>query len=255
MRVVVCVTPGLPSKTVDTRASAPVKNRGARAEYPPASLLVPLGRHDEAALEVALRIRDGLGGTLTAISYGTSDGPATDSLRNALAYGADDALLVTDPEAAQRDSHGTAAVLAEALGRYGAPGLVVFGRYGSAWELGVTPQLVAGILRAPFVQGIDLRRSEDASTDSPVVAAISRSGTVRLRTPSLAAIERAFATDVELVAVSELGLDDGWATPRAGVVGSPVPAPVVVPEGSSAISDGVADLADRMVATLSLVNR
>jgi hypothetical protein len=214
-------------------------------------LLVPIGRHDEAALEVGLRIRGDVGGTVTALSYGTSDGAAVDALRNALASGADDAVLVEDPMAFGRDSHATAEVLAQASRQY-RPDLLLFGRYGSAWEMGVTPQLAAGILRASFVQGVDLLRS-GSSSDSvgTVVAAIRRSGRVRLRNSSLASIETAYLADIERIDLDSLHLPDGWDSTRvpAGVVEAPAPPAVGSPLGD------VADLADRMVASLARVNR
>lgn len=69
--------------------------------------------YDELAVEEALRIREAQGGTVTILSTGTQK--AQETIRTALAMGADKGVLVSDPEAEDSDSLGTAKILAAAL--------------------------------------------------------------------------------------------------------------------------------------------
>ena len=70
---------------------------------------------DLNAVEEALRIKDAQGGEVVLVSLGPQK--ALDSLRKALAMGADRAVLVTDEAAAGSDLLGTSRVLAAALER------------------------------------------------------------------------------------------------------------------------------------------
>lgn len=69
--------------------------------------------YDELAVEEALRMREAQGGTVTILSVGTQK--AQETIRTALAMGADKGVLVTDPEAEGSDSLGTAKILVAAL--------------------------------------------------------------------------------------------------------------------------------------------
>ncbi|MCU0613764.1 MAG: electron transfer flavoprotein subunit beta/FixA family protein [Desulfobacterales bacterium] len=69
--------------------------------------------YDEFAVEEALRIKQELGGTVTVLSMGTDK--AVESIRTALAMGADKGILINDPAALNCDSLGTARALAAAI--------------------------------------------------------------------------------------------------------------------------------------------
>ncbi|HUW27764.1 MAG TPA: electron transfer flavoprotein subunit beta/FixA family protein [Sulfuriferula sp.] len=69
--------------------------------------------YDLFALEEALRLKDRFGGKVTVISMGPSQ--AEPALRKALAYGADDAILITDKSFAGADTLATSYVLAAAI--------------------------------------------------------------------------------------------------------------------------------------------
>ena len=69
--------------------------------------------YDELAVEEALRIRDAQSGTVTILSVGTDK--AQETIRTALAMGADKGVLVSDPAAEGSDSLGTAKILTAAL--------------------------------------------------------------------------------------------------------------------------------------------
>ncbi len=69
--------------------------------------------YDLFALEEALRLKDRFGGKVTVITMGPSQ--AEPALRKALAFGADDAILITDKSFAGADTLATSYVLAAAI--------------------------------------------------------------------------------------------------------------------------------------------
>jgi electron transfer flavoprotein beta subunit len=80
---------------------------------------------DLCALEQALRIRDRHGGSVTVVTMGLPK--ACDILRDALGYGADRAVLLTDRRAAGSDTLATSYILARVVDRLGAD-IVLCGR-------------------------------------------------------------------------------------------------------------------------------
>ncbi len=81
---------------------------------------------DLNALELALRVRDQYGGTVTVISMGPP--AACEVLRDALYRGADRAFLVTDRRGAGSDTLATSHILSCAVKRQGEFDLVICGR-------------------------------------------------------------------------------------------------------------------------------
>ncbi len=69
--------------------------------------------YDEFAVEEALRVREAQGGKVTIVSVGTDK--AVESIRTALAMGADEGVLINDPAIAGVDGLGTARILAAAV--------------------------------------------------------------------------------------------------------------------------------------------
>ena len=82
---------------------------------------------DKNALEEAVRIKEKHGGKITAITLGPPE--AKEALREALAMGADEACLLTDPLFEGSDAHATANVLAAAVTRILEYDLVLCGAY------------------------------------------------------------------------------------------------------------------------------
>lgn len=69
--------------------------------------------YDEFAVEEALRIKEAQGGKVTIVSVGTQK--AVEAIRTALAMGADEGLLISDPALEGIDGLGTAQILAAAV--------------------------------------------------------------------------------------------------------------------------------------------
>jgi electron transfer flavoprotein beta subunit len=78
-------------------------------------------------LEEAVRIKEKHGGKVTAISMGSPE--AKEALREALAMGADEAFLLTDPLFEGSDAHATANVLAAAITKILDFDLILCGSY------------------------------------------------------------------------------------------------------------------------------
>jgi len=69
--------------------------------------------YDEIAVEEALRIKEAQEGKVTIISVGTDK--TVEAIRTALAMGADEGILINDPDAQGCDALGTARILAAVL--------------------------------------------------------------------------------------------------------------------------------------------
>jgi electron transfer flavoprotein beta subunit len=82
---------------------------------------------DKNAVEEAIRIKEKHGGKISAISMGPPE--AKEALREALAMGADEAFLITDPRFEGSDAHATANVLAAAVTKILDYDLILCGAY------------------------------------------------------------------------------------------------------------------------------
>lgn len=138
MNLVVCV-----KQTPDTAATLSV--REGKAHWGEAPLV--LNPWDEYAVEEALRTKEAHGGKVTALSAGPPE--AREALKQALAMGCDEAVLVSDPAFPQADSLVTSAVLAAALRKLGEVDVAFFGKQAVDSDTGVTAAQVARRLGWP----------------------------------------------------------------------------------------------------------
>src|SRR4249919_1838495 len=110
-----------------------------------------LNHFDANAVEEALRLKGDSDTEVVAVSLGPQK--AVDSLRKALAMGADRAVLVSDDAAAGSDLVATSYALAKALERESAD-LVLFGQQASDSDGAVLWAAVADRLRRPMVSQV-----------------------------------------------------------------------------------------------------
>jgi electron transfer flavoprotein beta subunit len=104
---------------------------------------------DEYAVEGALQQREAVSGsTVTALCIGPES--AREALKHALAMGADEAVLVSDPALNELDTVGAARVLAAAIQKLGAD-MVVFGRQTLDTGSGLTAAQTARVLGWPML--------------------------------------------------------------------------------------------------------
>jgi electron transfer flavoprotein beta subunit len=109
-----------------------------------------LNPFDEYAIEAALQLKEKAGGdsTVTIVSMAPEGGK--EIVRKALAMGADDAIMISDPAAEGSDVWGTAYVLAQAIRKAGFD-LVVTGTQSTDAITGELPGALAEYLGVPGV--------------------------------------------------------------------------------------------------------
>ena len=122
MHIVVCIKQVPDSAQIRVH---PVTNTILRQGVP-----TSINPYDLFALEEAMRLRDAHGGMVTVLTMGPP--MAEDSLRKALTYGADRAVLLTDRFFAGSDTLATSFALAQAIRKigetWGAPEIVFAGK-------------------------------------------------------------------------------------------------------------------------------
>jgi electron transfer flavoprotein beta subunit len=108
-----------------------------------------LNPYDEFAVEEALKVKEAAGsGTVTVISIGPK-GRVTDSLRTAMAMGADDGIVIDCSD--YLDSFLTAKALAGAIKKEGTFDMVFAGKLAIDDNAASVPQMVAEALGVPHV--------------------------------------------------------------------------------------------------------
>ena len=110
---------------------------------------------DLNALEAAVRIKEKIGATVTAISMGPKNAEA--SLRDAIARGADKAILLTDIRFAGADTLATSYTLASAIRKIGSFDLVICGEKtidGDTAQVGPEVAEFLGIPHVAYVEEI-----------------------------------------------------------------------------------------------------
>lgn len=95
---------------------------------------------DLYALEAALRLKEQYGGTVSALSMGPA--AAEKALREAVAMGCDEAVLVSDPQFAGSDTYATSYILSRAISVIGGGDLIITGERAADGE---TAQVGPGI--------------------------------------------------------------------------------------------------------------
>jgi electron transfer flavoprotein beta subunit len=108
-----------------------------------------IGQYEEFALEAALKIKDTVGGKITALSVGNNF--VRDVIKKALAVGADELVLLEDKAFEDGDSWSTANALAAAIKKIGAYDIIFCGRQSSDWDAGQVGLGIAEILGIPAV--------------------------------------------------------------------------------------------------------
>ncbi len=116
---------------------------------PPQGVSPVIDPYAEYGVEAALRIKDAMGGKITAISLGTNQ--SRDIVKKPLAMGADELILLEDEAFDEGDSWSTAYALAMAIKKLGEYDIVFCGREASDWNAGQVGSGIAEILGLPSV--------------------------------------------------------------------------------------------------------
>lgn len=112
---------------------------------------------DENAIEAALQLRDKHGGKVTVITMGPPQ--AANALRDAIAFGADEAVLLSDRAFAGSDTWATSYTLASAIKKIGAYDLIICGKQAIDGDTAQVGPGVAEFLDLPqvtFAVGVEV---------------------------------------------------------------------------------------------------
>ena len=147
MNIVACVKQ-VPDP--DVPASAYGVDTEANRITLPADVPFVISPYDENALEAGLQLKDQVGGRLTVVSLATRPAEGvTRDLKQTLAMGADQAILLDDPGFQGGDSWSTAYSLAMAIERIAEYDLVLCGLQAADWDGGQVGLGIAEILDLP----------------------------------------------------------------------------------------------------------
>lgn len=255
MNIVVCV-----KQVPETTAK---KDLGPDSRINRGQLEGVINPFDEYAIEEALRLKESQGGEVTIVTMGLPS--AEDTLRKALAMGADRGVLITDDALAGSDSWSTAVVLAAALKRLEYD-LILTGMESTDARTGLVPAALAEKLDLPAltyasqvtVDGGSARVNrqisggyQEVTASLPALVSVVK-GVNEPRYPSLKGIMAAKRKEIQKLSVQDLGLDGGSvglqgsktqvleATPRPEKVAGNVVKPNSAEEAARIIADFLA---------------
>lgn len=177
-----------------------------------------INRFDLYAVEEAIRIKEDLDAEVVVVSMGS--GSTAESIRGALALGADRAVLVSDPSAAGSDMIATSKVLTKALERERAD-LILFGQQTGDGGGAVLWAAIAEGLRLPAISQttkLEIRDGTVRATrqtevgddiiEAPLPAIVAVTDAINeLRYASLKGVMAAKKKPLEVLTLSDLGID------------------------------------------------
>ncbi|TYO97815.1 electron transfer flavoprotein subunit beta/FixA family protein [Desulfallas thermosapovorans] len=225
MKILVCL-----KQTFDTEAKITLDSNG-KIERKGVSMI--MNPYDEFAVEEALRIKEKGEGEVTVISIGGQQ--AQDALRQALAMGADNAVLV-DVGDMEIDEYSTATILAKVIGDMEYD--LILGGFraiddGSAQVAG----RVAEILNVPVVNVVTKLEieggkalatreieggSEVVEVSLPAVITAQK-GLNEPRYPSMKGIMKAKKKPMKKMTLADTGLDDSQVAPKVKAISFSLP--------------------------------
>jgi electron transfer flavoprotein beta subunit len=146
MNIIVCIKQVIdPEAPPSSFKIDPVANK----VIPPQGMPPVISTFDEYAVEAALRIKEKVGGKITALSLGVN--LLRDVVKKPLSMGADDLVLLEDPAFVDGDSWSIAYALSLAIKKIGQYDMVLCGRQAADWDSGQVGYGIAEILGLPSV--------------------------------------------------------------------------------------------------------
>ena len=247
-------------------SEAKVKAEGGQISWGEAPLVI--NPFDEYAVEGALQQKEATNGRVTALCIGPES--AKETLKHALAMGADDAILVSDPALNELDTVGAARVLAAAIQKIGGVDMVVFGRQTLDSGSGLTPAQTARLLGWSLLGLAGQIKVQDGSgSSSPLTIVVERvieegrqSVKSKLpavisvvqsigepRYPSFMGIRKASKAEIPVWSLSELGIPETEAVVKRRELTNPPARDTSVEIITGEIPAQIADkLTDKLIA-------
>ena len=209
MNILVCMKAVPSTGQVQVDGQFKLRRDGAKLEWNIA---------DQAALEAALQIRSN-DDSITIITMGPAK--LEENMRELLARGADEAVLVTDPGFAGSDTYATANILHCALQKLGNFDLILCGRRAIDGETGQVPPMLASCLEIPCITNAStiscsgntlsiVRHLENGiqnlSTSLPALVSVSEYS-YSLRLPGIMGMRKAKGKDIRIFDLSKLSME------------------------------------------------
>jgi electron transfer flavoprotein beta subunit len=191
------------------------------------SIINPL---DLYAIETAIQLKEEYGGKVTALTMGP---PAAEkALREAIAMGCDEGVLVSDRKFSGADTWSTAYVLVHAVKKLGSFDLIIAGERATDGDTGQVGPAMASALDIPL--GSYISRIESVRTDSMIVERLVEDGYETLeidlpalltvvkeisypRLPTLRGKQKARNAELPILTVADLDVEEQYL----GLKGSP----------------------------------
>jgi len=217
---------------------------------------------DEYAVEGALQQREAVSGSkVTALCIGPES--AKEALKHALAMGADDAILVSDPALNELDTLGAARILSAAIQKIGGVDMVVFGRQTLDSGSGLTAAQTARVLGwsmlglagqikvdggSVTVERVIEEGRQSVNAKLPAVISVVQS-IGEPRYPSFMGIRKASKAEIPVWSLSDLGISAPDALIKRSELMSPpardTSVEIIAGESPAEIAD---KLADKLIA-------
>ncbi len=184
MHIIVCIkqVPNTTNVQIDP-STGTLKREGVE------SIINPF---DEYAIEEAIRLKERTGGKTTVITMGPPQ--AESALREALARGIDNAVLVSDRAFAGADTWATGYTLASAIRSLGDYGLIICGKQATDGDTAQVGPSVAEMLDIPHVAYV--KKIEDITSESIKVERMMEDGydLIQLPLPGLISVVKEINT-------------------------------------------------------------
>lgn len=227
MNIIVCI------KKIPDPEIPPAKfklDSEAMRVIPPEGIPPVISPYDAQAVELAIRLKEKHGGTITVLSI--DEEASLKIVRHALSLGADEGIVLADDAFAGSDSFAIAYILSQAIRKIGDFDLILCGRQAADWDEGLVGSIIAQKLDLPLItlaEDIELTDSEPKtlrikrvtldgyqvfSATMPVVTTVSNEvGQPRL--PSGWGIIAASKKEIQVWNASDLEADTSKLGPNA----------------------------------------
>jgi len=171
MKIVVCIkqVPDTAEVRIDPDTNTLVRD----------GIDVMVNPFDEYAIEEAIRLREAHGGTTVALSMGPPQ--AVEAIRQAMAMGMDEGVLLSDRAFAGADTLATGYALSRAVQKMGDVDLVICGKQAIDGDTAQVGPGVAEVMGLPFVAYV--RKIDEVAGDHLVLERLMDDGIEKLRMP------------------------------------------------------------------------
>jgi len=218
---------------------------------------------DEYAVEEGIRLKERTNGKCTVMTMGTER--AESALRDCLALGADEAVLLTDPLFEGSDPQATGKILAAGLKKLGQFDMVLAGKQAVDSDSSQVPGAVAAALDLP--QTMFVKKFEKVDKDNTIVFRMTEDGYDVIesslpavfsvvkeinepRLPSLKGKMAAKKKEIIKWSASDVGLDGSGIGPNSGTKTIKVSPPPSRPKGEIITGGTPQEIADNLFAKL-----